>query len=151
MDENSSDIRIRKLSDYIKSIGNDYRKLDYLDFENQVFYPELCVNIKYSADESNMAHSMQVLKDGSACYVAFDRRRLPYGLRWYCKSSEENGLGFCLPTTGSNESTGKNREKGLFNTIKAYEEDNLYFKFGYISKSEADCIAYKINKILKGE
>lgn len=143
--------RERNLLNFVESIKEDPFKLDIVDFENQIFAPELCVNIKYEKDSKGFAHSMQILPDGKAYYVSFDATKLPFGLRWYCKSNEENGLGFCLPTTGSNESTKHQYEKGYFNTIPSYSSDSFKFKFGVLQENEAKNIEEKIKKIIKEE
>ena len=149
MPEEAGSEREKRLIEFVDSIKEDVFSLDKVDLSKQVFAPELCINVKYKSDSQGLAHAMQLMPEGDACYVAFDNRKLAYGLRWYCISGDENGLGFCLPTTGTNDSSKYQYENGLFNTIAPLSSDKLFFKFGYLEEKEASEMKAKIEEIIK--
>ncbi len=122
---------------------------DYLDSKTQVYDPELCTWIRYKADKNGWAHAMQVMPDKDACYVGFDAQKLPYALRWVCRTGDEDGIGIALPTTGNHLGTAYQKKHGLYNTIASHEQETLRFNFGYLPKEEAERTEQYIEKILE--
>lgn len=104
----------RRLDDYTLELMEDPTKADVINWETQVYDPELCLCIRYVPDEAGWAHSMQVRPDGKACYVAFDTTYLPTGVRWMSHTGEEAACGFCLPNTGNH----KGREYAIANNLR---------------------------------
>lgn len=143
--------RENELLEFVEKIESNPFALDKIDLNNQNFNPELCINIKYEKDDNNWSHATQVFPDGNSAYVGFNSSNLPYGLRWYCQTGDENGLGFALPTTGTNRSSKYQYENGNFNTIKGNESDFIQFKFGYLNKEETQEMSKHIKKIIEGK
>lgn len=123
--------------------------MDVLDKKSQCADPEMCINVTYEGDKDGWGHAMQVMPDGDACYVGFDTKKLPYALRWLCRTGDEDGIGIALPTTGTNRGTRYQREHGLYNTLESGEHDILQFDFGYLTKDEAKRMEEHIDEILK--
>ena len=122
---------------------------DVLDSKTQVFNPEYCVDMRYIGDENNWAHAMQVMPDGDACYIGWRRDEMPNGLRWYCRTGDEDGLGFALPTTGNHMGYIYQKQQEMYNVIDAYGKGSIQFDFGYLNKEEAIKTEEHINKILR--
>lgn len=141
--------RAVKMREFARKICADPTAADVLDRENTCCDPELCINVKYEADEKGWGHAMQVMPEGDACYVGFDTKYLPYALRWYCRTGDEDGVGIALPTTGTNRSTRYQKEHGLYNTLGPGEHHHLRFDFGYLDAGEAKRMEEQIKDILK--
>ncbi len=140
--------RAVKIREYGKKLVADPTIADVLDLKNQCYDPEMCINIRYNADSDGWAHAMQLMPDGDACYVGFRTAELPYALRWFCCTGDEQGLGVALPTTGTNHSTAYQKAHGLFNTIPPHGHNELRFDFGYLSEKNAKEMETHINDIL---
>lgn len=121
---------------------------DVLDSHTQCYDPEMCTAIRYKADDCGWAHAMEVLPPGDACYVGFDTGKLPYALRWVCRTGDEEGIGIALPTTGTNHSTRYQREHGLYNNLPPHSHDKLRFDFGYLNREQALFMERRINQII---
>ena len=102
----------------------------------------------YKADETGWAHAMQVMPEGDACYVGFRAKELPYALRWFCRTGDEDGVGIALPTTGTNRSTAYQRAHHLYNTLAPNAHESLRFNFGYLKKDQAAEMEKHIDRIL---
>ena len=139
-------VHIRK---YGKKLLEDPALADVLDSKTQCYDPEMCINICYESDKKGWAHAMQVMPEGDACYVGFCTNKLPYALRWFCRTADEDGVGIALPTTGTNRSTAYQKENGYYNTLPPGAHDNLRFDFGYLDKEKAQGMEYYIEDILK--
>jgi hypothetical protein len=122
---------------------------DILNSHAQTYDPELCINYRYRADSKGWAHAMQVMPGGDACYVGFRMTELPYALRWFCRTGDEDGLGIALPSTGNHLGTAYQKEHGLFNTIPPMGYGTLRFDFGYLVKQEAEKMKLHISSIVK--
>lgn len=137
------------IREYGRKLVADPTIADVLDSKTQCYDPEMCINIRYKADENGWAHAMQVMPGGDACYVGFRTAELPYALRWFCRTGDEDGIGVALPTTGTNHSTAYQRAHGLFNTIPPHEHHSLRFNFGYLDQPKAEQMEQHIHDILK--
>ena len=142
-------LRAIRIREYGKKLLEDPTLADVLDSKTQCFDPEMCINVKYESDENNWAHAMQVMPEGDACYVGFRTTELPYGLRWLCRTGDEDGIGIALPTTGTNRSTAYQKEHGYYNTLAPGAHDSLRFNFGYLRKEEAEEMERHIEDILR--
>ena len=140
--------RAVKMREFAKKIKADPTAADILDRENTCCDPELCISVKYQADDNGWGHAMQVFPEGDACYVGFDTAKLPYALRWYCRTGDEDGVGIALPTTGTNRSTRYQKEHGLFNTMAPDEHHYLRFNFGYLKEENVKRVEEHIKHIL---
>ena len=88
------------------------------------------------------------MPEGDSGYVRFKTEKLPYALRWLCRTGDEDGIGIALPTTGTNRSTKYQKENHLYNTIKPGEHEELRFDFGYLDIEETKLVKQHIEEIL---
>ena len=145
-DDSPRAVRVRE---YGKKLLEDPTLADVLDSTVQCYDPEMCVNIRYESDENGWAHAMQVMPGGDACYVGFRTNELPYALRWFCRTEDEDGIGIALPTTGTNRSTAYQKEHGYYNTLAPGAHESLRFDFGYLDSEHAKTMESRIQKILE--
>lgn len=140
--------RAVKIREYGRKLLEDPTIADVLDSKTQCYDPEMCINMTYKADETGWAHAMQVMPEGDACYVGFRTKELPYALRWFCRTGDEDGVGIALPTTGTNRSTAYQRAHHLYNTLAPNAHESLRFNFGYLKKDQAAEMEKHIDRIL---
>ena len=133
-----------------RRVAADPALCDVLDSATQCYDPEMCVNYRYEADGEGWGHALQVMPDGDACYVGFDTSRAPFGMRWFCRTGDEDGVGICLPSTGTNRGTAYERAQGHFNTLGPGEWDLLLWRFGYLDADAAAKMGAHIDKIVAG-
>ena len=133
---------------YGERLVRDPAIADVLDATTQVYDPELCINYRYLADNDGWAHAMQVMPAGDACYVGWDAGRLPFALRWFCRTGDEDGVGIALPSTGTCHSSAYQRSHGQYNTLEPGGRDRLRWRFGHLEAEEARGMAAKIEDIL---
>lgn len=141
--------RAVRLQKYTKLLLKDPTIADTLDSTTQCYDPEICINIQYESDENGWAHAMQVMPDGDACYVGFCTDKLPYALRWFCRTEDEDGIGIALPTTGTNRSSAYQKAHHLYNTLAPGAHESLRFNFGYLKKNEVEIMENHIEETLK--
>ena len=148
VDEGDGTERAMKLYNFGKKFIKNPELGNVLNSNTQVFDPEYCVDMRYVGDKNNWAHAMQIMPDDDACYVGWRRDEMPNGLRWYCRTSDEDGLGFALPTTGNHMGYTYNKKHGMFNVIPAHGKASLRFDFGYLNNEEAVIKENYIKEIL---
>jgi hypothetical protein len=133
--------------EFIEELGAHPEKHHVLAPE-LVFDPELVFTIDYLADEEGWAHSLQVHPDGSADYVRHRPAQLDKGVRWICRTPDQDALGLCLPATAEPE--GYTAEKAKGNLVIVPGQGNWHFdlEVGALSAEEAAAVEAQIEQIL---
>ncbi len=142
------DFGSNRLDEFTTALENDPTAGDTIDFKTQCYDPELCVSMRYTADERGRAHAMQLRPDGTACYVGFMTSGLPYGLRWFSWTGEELSCGFALPNTGNHMGRAYAKEHGLRRRLGGGEEATLRYSFGKLDAPEAAAMEAEIARLL---
>ncbi len=114
------------------------------------FDPEVVFFIDYLADAEGWAHSMQVHPDGSADYIAHRLAQLDHGVRWICRTPDQDALGICLPATGEPEGYHAEKAKGNVKSLAGGESVRFDMEAGYLSPAEAARMAEKIDAMVRG-
>ena len=112
------------------------------------FDPEVVFFIDYLADKDGWAHSMQVHPDGSADYVRHRPAQLDKGVRWICRTPDQDALGFIEPATAEPEGYLAERSKGNIKIIPAGGVYRCEVEMGALAPAEAKRMEEKIDKIL---
>jgi len=112
------------------------------------FDPELVFTLTYDADETGWAHSMQVLPDGSADYVAHQPNQLNKVVRWIARPSDQDAIGFAMPSTAEPEGYFAEKAKGNVKVLAAHAQWRADFEIGALAVDEARKMEAKIGKIL---
>jgi hypothetical protein len=113
-----------------------------------MFDPEVVFMIEYSTDADGWAHSMQLLPDGSADYVAHQPAELDHGIRWICRTPDQEALGLVLPATAEPEGYSVEKAKGNIKVLQPHDVFSCKMIVGSLDSYEALKIKAKINQIL---
>jgi len=114
------------------------------------FDPEVVFFIDYLADEDGWAHSMQVHPDGSADFISHRRDQLDHGIRWICRTPDQDALGLCLPATAEPEGYRAEKAKGNVRLLPAGSTVRFDMEAGYLTPEEAKGLEARIERILQG-
>ncbi|MEI7903234.1 MAG: DUF4432 family protein, partial [bacterium] len=112
------------------------------------FNPELVFTITYDTDENGWAHSMQVLPDGTADYVAHRPDQLDKAVRWIARPGDMDALGFAMPSTSEPEGYTAEKRKGNVKVLPGGAQWRADFVVGTLNAEDAKKTEQKINRIL---
>lgn len=143
--------------------GHVHPSPGYLDFLNHLgehpedhhtlaphlsFDPEIVFSIDYRADADGWAHTMQVHPDGSADYVRHRPQQLPVGVRWICRTSDQDALGLVLPATAEPEGKAAEKAKGYIQELPAAARWRCDYVLGTLDPQEVGAVEAKINALV---
>ena len=114
------------------------------------FDPEIVFAIDYVADADGWAHSMQVHPDGSADYIRHRLSQLDTGVRWICRTPDQDALGIVLPATAEPEGYSAEKAKGNIKVLPAGGCYTFEMEAGVLSAAEAQAMEAHVNQILAG-
>jgi hypothetical protein len=112
------------------------------------FDPEIVFTIDYAADAEGWAHSMQLHPDGSADYIRHRPAQLDKGVRWICRTADQDALGLVLPATAEPEGYAAEKAKGNLKVIPPGGSYRCEMDAGVLSAGEAKQMEAHINHIL---
>lgn len=110
--------------------------------------PEIVFTLDYLTDAQGWAHSMQVHPDGSADYVAHRPGELDKGVRWICRTADEDALGLVLPATAEPEGYLAEKAKGNIRVLPPGGEFRCEMMIGTLAPKQAETIEDVIQRIL---
>ncbi len=113
------------------------------------FDPEIVFYIDYLADSEGWAHSMQVLPDGSADYIRHRPTELVKGVRWICRTPDQDALGLVLPATAEPEGYSAEKAKGNLKTLEGGAVFHFDIEFGSLTPAETSAMVIKIKNLVK--
>jgi hypothetical protein len=113
------------------------------------FDPEVVISFDYRADSAGWAHTMQVHPDGTADYIRHKPSQLDKGVRWICRTPDQDALGMVLPSTAEPEGYHAEKAKGNIKVIEAGASYSCEMEAGVLSVEEASAMAEQIAQILK--
>lgn len=111
------------------------------------FDPEVVFYIDYLSDEEGWAHTLQILPDGSADYVRHLPGQLDKGVRWICRTPDQDALGMILPATAEPEGYQAEKAKGNIKIVPPGGVFHFEIEMGAVTAPEAQRIIAKIEKI----
>lgn len=114
------------------------------------FDPEVVFNIDYLADDAGWAHSLQVHPDGSADYIGHRPDQLPIGVRWICRTPDQDALGIVLPATAEPEGYLAEKSKGNIRMLDGGDIFTCDMTVAALGASAAGAMADRINAIVDG-
>ncbi len=112
------------------------------------FDPEIVFFIDYAADAEGWAHTMQVHPDGSADYIRHKPAQLDKGVRWICRTPDQDALGLILPATAEPEGFSAEKAKGNVKLLPGGAVFQCVMECGVLTEQEAHTMAQKIDEIL---
>lgn len=114
---------------------------------NLAFDPEVVFFIDYQTDSDGWAHSLQIHLDGSADYVRHRPDQLDHGVRWICRTSDQDALGLVLPATAEPEGYTAEKEKGNIKTLGPGAVWECEYMMGALTPEETREVQALIEKI----
>lgn len=114
------------------------------------FDPEVVFLIEYLADQDGWAHSMQIHPDGSADYIRHKPAQLDKGVRWICRTPDQDALGLILPSTAEPEGYAAEKAKGNVKLLPGGATYRCEFECGVLPAGEVAGMETKIAGIVKG-
>jgi len=112
------------------------------------FDPEVVFFIDYQTDVDGWAHSLQIHPDGTADFVSHRPAELDHGVRWICRTPDQDALGLILPATAEPEGYSAEKAKGNLKVVPPGGEFYCQMIVGALEATEAADMAAKINQIL---
>jgi hypothetical protein len=110
--------------------------------------PEVIFFIDYLADEEGWAYSMQVHPDGYAHYLRHRPAELNKGVRWMCRTPDQDALGLYLPATAEHQGYSAEKAKGNVKLLPAGKSVAFHLEAGLLHPNEAKNMEAKIGKML---
>jgi hypothetical protein len=132
----------------IERINADPAVHHRIDPQDQCYDPEVVMTIKYLADASGYAHSLQKRPQGDAFYVAHRIAELPLVLRWIARTGDEDALGMVLPATAEHLGRERASRDGMMKTLAAGDSVCLSMKVGYLDAAATAAVEAQITAIL---
>jgi hypothetical protein len=114
------------------------------------FDPEIVFGIDYSADADGWAHTLQVHPDGNADYIRHRPDQLPVGVRWICRTPDQDAAGINLPATAEPEGYTAEKAKGYIKELAGGAEWRCDYVMGTLGADEAAAVAAHIGQIVAG-
>jgi hypothetical protein len=102
------------------------------------FDPEVVFFIDYLTDSDGWAHSLQVHPDGVADYVRHRPDQLDHGVRWICRTPDQDALGLVLPATAEPEGYSAEKAKGNVKVLGGGETWQCQYEMGALTAAEAE-------------
>jgi hypothetical protein len=133
--------------EFLQELGEHPEKHHVLRPE-LVFDPELVFNIDYLADADGWAYSLQVHPDGNADYVAHRPDQLKIGVRWICRTPDQDAMGLVLPATAEPEGYHAEKAKGNMVVVPGGATFHLDLELGTLTATEAREVEDRIERIL---
>ena len=112
------------------------------------FDPEVVFYIDYLTDEAGWAHSMQVHPHGAADFISHRPGQLDHGVRWICRTADQDALGLVLPATAEPEGYTAEKAKGNIKVLPPGGTFHCEFEVGALTPAEAEQLEEKIVHIL---
>jgi hypothetical protein len=112
-----------------------------------LFDPEVVFFIDYATDVDGWAYAMQLHPDGSADLVRHHPEQLSHGIRWICRTADQDALGFEAGTAGVGGRTAE-QARGALRWLPPRESFACDFEFGVCTPQQAAEVQQHITSIL---
>lgn len=113
------------------------------------FDPEVVFFIDYNTDKEGWAYTMQLHPDGAGDFIRHRKSQLDHGVRWICRTADQDALGMCLPATAEPEGYSAEKAKGNIKTIPALSEYTCEYEFGALQTQEAKTMQGMIEALIR--
>jgi len=123
----------------------------HLVFDPDLVYdPEMVLYLNYLADESGWARTMQIHPDGSADLVRHRPDQLDHGVRWICRTKDQDALGV-EPCTAEVEGFTAEKEKGNVRSLPGGAVFQCELEIGVLTPDETRFEEMLISNLVTGE
>lgn len=136
--------------DFLNALG-EKPELHHQLRPDLAFDPEIVFGIDYLADAGGWAHTLQLHPDGGADYIRHRPSQLPVGVRWICRTPDQDAAGINLPATAEPEGYSAEKAKGYVQELPGGGEWRCDYVLGALDAGEAARMAEGIEAIVAGE
>ena len=112
------------------------------------FDPEVVFFIDYLIDEDGWAHTMQLHPDGSSDYVRHQPAQLDKGIRWICRTPDQDAMGMILPATAEPEGYTAEKAKGNVKILQPGKKFFCEMEMGVLNDEETKLVTKVIQQII---
>ena len=115
-----------------------------------MFDPEVVFFIDYLADADGWAHTLQVHPNGAADVVRHRPEQLGVGVRWICRTPDQDALGMVDPATAEPEGYSAEKEKGNLKVVSPKGTWRCEYEMGVLTYEETQEVERRIREIVGG-
>ncbi len=112
------------------------------------FDPEVVFFIDYLSDAAGSAHTMQVHPDGTADYIRHQPQELDHGVRWICRTPDQDALGMVLPATAEPEGYSAEKAKGNVKVLGPGAVFHCEMECGVLTEAETHKMEQNIAELI---
>ena len=116
---------------------------------DQLYDPEVVLFIDYMADSQGWAYNLQIHPDGASDYMRHQPAQLPIGVRWICRTPDQDALGMILPATAETEGFSAEKAKGYVRTLASKEQVEFKYELGALRPDETKQVEKLIHQIIQ--
>ncbi len=131
--------------DFIQQLV-EHPELHHELIPNMPYDPEVVFYINFLADEQGWASAMQIHPDGSADIVQHRPKQLSHGVRWICRTPNQEALGF-EPATAEVDGYTAEKAKGNVSVLAPGEVFRADYLMGYLTALQTEEEKRKISKL----
>jgi hypothetical protein len=133
-------------AEFLEALAKNPQKHHVLE-PGLAFDPEVVFFIDYRADEAGWAHTLQVHPDGAADYIRHRPDQLDHGVRWICRTLDQDALGLLLPATAEPEGYSAEKAKGNVKVLGPRQTWRCEYVLGALEPEEAARVEALIDRI----
>jgi hypothetical protein len=133
-------------ADFLQELAADPEK-HHLLTPTLAFDPEVVFFIEYRADGDGWAHTLQVHPDGNADYIRHRPDQLDHGVRWICRTPDQDAIGLILPATAEPEGYTAEKSKGNIKTLGPGQVWRCEYVMGTLTQAETQQVQELIHRI----
>ena len=123
----------------------------HLVFDPSLVYdPEMVLYLNYLADKNGWAHTLQIHPDGSADLMRHRPEQLDHGVRWICRTADQDALGM-EPCTAEVEGFNAEKKKGNVRSLPGGASFTSDLEIGVLTSMEVQAEERVIAQVLAGK
>ncbi len=111
------------------------------------FDPEVVFEIDMRAGPDGFAHALQRHPEGFADYIGYPSEVAPVGMRWVCRTPDQDGLGVVFPSTSGVEGYTIEKSKGRVVELAGGETWRIDIQMGHLTAAETSDMIQTIDQI----
>jgi len=94
-----------------------------------------------------MAHALHRHPEGHADYVSYRPDVAPLGMRWICRTPDQDGLGIVFPATSGVEGHAIEKSKGRVIELNGGDTWRIHMQMGHLTAAETSNMIKTIDEI----
>lgn len=135
--------------DFVKVLQMQPEK--HLVFDPDLVYdPEMVLYLNYLADEKGWARTLQIHPDGSSDLVRHRPEQLNHGVRWICRTADQDAIGI-EPCTAEVEGFTAEKQKGNVRSLPGGATAIFELEIGVLTSAETQAEEQIIAQVMAGK